>query len=278
MEGDAANFGMASDTGEVSEASFESTLGLDASTDSAAVESVGAQGDGQIGPPDGNAQAGGSDASASGNGPLFSGVANIMVLGSSNESQTCWRAFLWQKLRSDGITNFKFVGSQVVGPDCGVPGYDMACEARPGTIVTSVSASTFHGWFAANPPDIVLQHIGGADLMSNIAPSAVIMTYSVIVEQARAVNPKVIFIVAQHTPQDPAGCTDCLAQVMALNAMIPGWAAQTTTAQSPVSVVDLFTGLDIVADFSDRVHLNTAGSEIVSDRWLAALLPILGPR
>jgi hypothetical protein len=236
---------------------------------------IDAQADVVVGPLNGaDAQASASDANAA---RLFSGTVNIMVLGSSNESQTCWRAFLWQKLRSNGITNFAFVGSQVVGPDCGVPGYDMACEARPGTIVTSVSAATFHSWFAAHPPDIVLQHIGGADLMDNIAPAEVILTYSVIVEQARAVNPKVIFFVAQHTPQDPTGCTNCLADVMALNALIPAWAAQTTTAESPVSVVDLYTGLDVVADFSDRVHLNTAGSEIVSDRWLAALLPLLEP-
>jgi acyl-CoA thioesterase I len=223
------------------------------------------------------AAASGSDASTH-DAPVFNGVVNIMVLGSSNESQTCWRAFLWQKLRADGITRFDFVGSQVVGPDCGVPGYDKACEASPGTIVTSLPASTFHGWFAANPPDIVLQHIGGADLMdANVPPTDVIKTYSVIVEQAREVNPKVIFFVAQHTPQDPVGCSNCLAQVMALNALIPGWAVQTTTAESPISVVDLYTGLDLTTDFSDRVHLDTAGSEIVAGRWLTALLPILSP-
>jgi hypothetical protein len=224
-----------------------------------------------------DAQPTGSDASAMRDAPLFAGIAKIMVLGSSNESGTCWRAFLWQKLRSAGITSFDFVGSQVVGPDCGVAGYNKACEARPGTIVTGISAATYKGWFAAHPPDIVLQHIGGADLMSNITAANVIKAYSVIVEQARAVNPKVIFLVAQHTPQDPPGCGNCIADVVALNSAIPGWAAQTTTTESPVSVVDLYTGLDSAADFSDRVHLNVSGSQKVSDRWMAALLPILKP-
>jgi len=208
---------------------------------------------------------------------IFTDVAKIMVVGSSNEEITCWRAFLWQKLRGGGITNFDFVGSRNVGPDCGVAGYDKDCEARSGSIVTSVSADTYHGWFAAHPPDIVLMHNGGADLMSNIPASDVIKTYSVIVEQARAVNPKVIFLVAQHTPQEPTGCTDCLANVLELNGAIPGWAMQISTPDSPVSPVDLYTGLDLVADFSDRVHLNTSGSEKVSDRWLAALLPFFKP-
>jgi hypothetical protein len=208
---------------------------------------------------------------------IFTGVAKIMVLGSSNESITCWRAFLWQKLRDAKITNFDFVGSQTVGPDCGVAGYDKDCEARSGTIITSIPAATYHDWFAAHPPDIVLMHIGGADLLSNIPVADVIKAYSVIVEQARTVNPKVVFLVAEHTPQDPAGCTNCLTDVMALNSAIPGWAMQMTTAASPVSAVDLFTGLDLTTDFSDRVHLNVAGSEKVSDRWLAALLPLFQP-
>jgi hypothetical protein len=200
-----------------------------------------------------------------------------MILGSSNEEITCWRAFLWQKLRAAQITNFDFVGTQHTGPDCGVPGYDKDSEARSGTIVTSLTADQLHGWFAANPPDVVLQHNGGADLLDNIAVPKVITAFSLIVDEARKVNPKVIFIVAQHTPQDPQGCTDCIANVMALNSAIVGWAAQTTTAASPVTTIDLYTGLDVVADFSDRVHLNTSGSEKVSDRWLAALLPLFQP-
>jgi hypothetical protein len=207
----------------------------------------------------------------------FTGLARIMILGSSNEAITCWRAFLWQKLRNGGITNFDFVGSQTVGPDCGVVGYDQDCEARSGTIITSISADTYKSWFAAHPPDIVLMHIGGADLLNNIPADNVIKTYSVIVEQARTVSPKVIFLVAQHTPQEPTGCADCRANVIALNTAIVGWAMQVTKPESPVSPVDLFTGLDVVTDFSDRVHLNTSGSEKVSDRWLAALMPILKP-
>jgi hypothetical protein len=214
---------------------------------------------------------------APGEATAFTGIAKIMILGSSNEAITCWRAFLWQKLRNGGITNFDFVGSQTVGPDCGVPGYDQDCEARSGTIITSISADTYHGWFAAHPPDIVLMHIGGADLLNNIPVDNVIKTYSVIVEQARIVSPKVIFLVAQHTPQEPTGCADCRANVIALNTAIVGWAMQVTTLASPVSPVDLFTGLDVVTDFSDRVHLNVSGSEKVSDRWLAALVPIFKP-
>lgn len=272
--GDASSSAVSGDAGAADVESLDAADGGSQPSDGLAIPPAPGQDGAQPGT---DAQATASDASVAPDAPVFSGMAKIMVLGSSNESATCWRAFLWQKLRSAGITSFDFVGSQIVGPDCGVAGYTKACEARPGTIVTGISAATFHGWFAAHPPDIVLQHIGGADLMANISAADVIKAYSVIVEQARAVNPKVIFLVAQHTPQDPAGCGTCIADVMALNAAIPGWAAQVTTTQSPVSVVDLYTGLDLTTDFSDRVHLNVSGSEKVSDRWLAALQPILKP-
>ena len=108
-------------------------------------------------------------------------------------------------------------------------------------------------------------------------PANMIRAYTTIVEQARSVNPKVIFLVAQHTPMTPASCPNCVQNTMALNNAIPGWAAQITTNDSPILVVDLYNGLDPVADFPNRVHLNTSGSEKVSDKFMAALHPILKP-
>jgi lysophospholipase L1-like esterase len=86
------------------------------------------------------------------------------------------------------------------------------------------------------------------------------------------VNPRVIYLAAQHTPQMPDN-----ADVMMLNAAMVPWAAGITTAESPVALVDLFTGINSQTDMSDGVHLNDMGSEIVSDRWFAALSPILKP-
>jgi lysophospholipase L1-like esterase len=221
--------------------------------------------------------AGAADAGSAPDAAALTGVVKMMVLGSSNEVITCWRAFLWQKLRAAGVTNFDFVGSQTGGPDCGVPGYDKDSESRSGTIVTGITAAQWTERFKAHPPDMVLMHIGGADLLQNIAPAKVIQAYTLAVAQARAVNPQVRFLVAQHTPQEPASCPNCRATVMELNATIVEWSMQTTTAASPVSPVDLFTGLDVATDTSDRVHLNMSGSQKVSDRWFAALLPLLQP-
>jgi hypothetical protein len=219
----------------------------------------------------------GTDAPTPHDGPVLTGTVKIMVLGSSNEVITCWRALLQQKLRAAGVTNFDFVGSQSDGPDCGTGAYDKDDESHSGLVISNVPASTFLDEFKAHPPQIVLQHFGGADILDNLPIDPIIATYTTVVAQARMVNPDVIFLAAQHTPETATGCNDCIANVMKLNAAMVPWAAATTTDASPVSLVDLFTGLVTATDFSDGVHLNMAGSDKVADRWLAALLPLLKP-
>jgi acyl-CoA thioesterase-1 len=212
----------------------------------------------------------GSDAPSASGGPL-DGVVPIMVLGSSNETGTCWRAFLWQKLRAAGVTNFDFVGRTNVGPDCGVAGYDKDVEAAPGTIITGFSANDFAVRFKAHPPRIVLVHVGGADARDGVPIPKILAAYSLAVEQARAVEPHVIFFVAQHTPQQP------MTGILELNAAMPGWALQISTPASPVSVVDLYTGIVPATDLSDGTHLNTTGSQKVAGWFFDVVLPWFKP-
>jgi hypothetical protein len=215
--------------------------------------------------------AAGGSAGSGGGGTVLSGIVKIMVLGSSNELITCWRALLWQKLETANIKNFDFVGSVTSGPDnCGVTGYDKDLQAESGIIISNLSASDFAGWFNAHPPQVILMHFGGADLLMDMPIDGVIKGYSLALAQARLVNPAVRLLIAQHTPEGKD-------TVVTLNADIVTWAMQNTTAASPITVVDLYTGLDPVNDFSDGVHLNLSGSEKVASRWFTALQPILKP-
>lgn len=198
---------------------------------------------------------------------VFTDTASILVLGSSNELGSCWRAFLQQRLHDAGIDNFDFVGGVSEGPDCGAVAYDKDLQAQGGTIVTNLSADTFADWFSTYDPDLVLAHFGGADLLSNMPVAGIIEGYSRALEQARLVNPRIHFLMAQHTPQDPGAVEE-------LNAATVTWATENTTLESPVIAVDLYTGLDLDLDFSDRVHLNDLGSEKVADRWFEVLEPL----
>jgi hypothetical protein len=200
-----------------------------------------------------------------------------MVLGSSNELQTCWRALLWQKLHAANLEDFDFVGDVTDGPDCGVPGYDKDVRAQGGVIVTNLTAEQFAAWFTAHPADAMLVHFGGADLLQNMPLDGVIAGYTRALEQARIVKASVRFLIAQHTPQDSESCDDCVNTVKQLNAQITTWATANSKPESPIVVVDLFTGVDPVTDTSDGIHLNVAGSTKVADRFFAALSPYFGP-
>jgi hypothetical protein len=224
------------------------------------------------------APAGGSGGSGgSGGASGLMGTQAIMVLGSSNELITCWRAFLWRALQNANIKNFDYVGDVTSGPDCSVPGYDKDLRAESGIIISNLPASKYQEWFTAHPPDIILMHFGGADLLKNMPVDGVMKSYSLALAEARKVKPHVRLLIAQHTPQDSSGCAACDASVLELNADIVTWAAANTTADSPVTAIDLYTGLVPATDLSDGVHLNETGSQKVADRWFAALKPLFQP-
>ena len=73
-----------------------------------------------------------------------------------------------------------------------------------------------------------------------------------------------------------SACATCPADVVALNNALPAWAAGLTTAQSPITLADLWTGFDAVTDTVDGVHPNDTGFQKMSDRWYPALTQALG--
>jgi GDSL-like Lipase/Acylhydrolase family len=193
-------------------------------------------------------------------------TVKLMVVGSSNEIGTCWRAYLWQELHLNDITNFHFVGQQSGGPSCTVMGWnDTALQAMSGIIVTNLPASTYLGWFTANPPDVILMHFGGADILAGMPVDGVMKAYATALAQARMVNPKVVLLIAEHTPEGKDA-------IVTLDADVAAWAPTVSTAASPVIAVDLYTGM-LPSDFSDGVHLNATGAQKVADRFYKALAP-----
>jgi lysophospholipase L1-like esterase len=89
-------------------------------------------------------------------------------------------------------------------------------------------------------------------------------------------NPHVKILVAQIIPMDPAkSCSGCAQGVIALNDAIPDWASGKSTDQSPIIVVDQWTGFDTDTDTYDGVHPNNAGNQKIADRWYSAMASLL---
>ncbi|MFF5225856.1 cellulose binding domain-containing protein [Dactylosporangium sp. NPDC000521] len=215
-------------------------------------------------------------------GPAVSAAAavRVMPLGDSiTAGPGCWRAKLWHRLQTSGYTNIDFVGGVSDGGGCN-PGYayDFDHEGHGGFSATGIADNNqLPPWLAAARPDVVLMHLGTNDMWGGYIPTATkLAAFTKLVGQMRAQNPAVRIVVAQIIPMSASACATCPADVVALNAAIPGWAAGLTTAQSPIVVADLWTGFDAATDTGDGVHPNDAGFQKMADRWFPAVTQVLG--
>ena len=204
----------------------------------------------------------------------------VMPLGDSiTSSPGCWRAYLWNRLQTAGFTNIDFVGSgsDFGGCNPGFP-YDFDNEGHSGFSITGIAdQNQLPPWLTAARPDIVVVHLGTNDMWGGFIPlQNKITAYTKLIGQMRANNPNMKIIVAQIIPMNADGCTTCMADVVAFNNALPAWAASLTTAQSPITLVDQWTGFDVVADTFDRVHPVTSGFIKMGDRFFPAVAAALG--
>jgi chitodextrinase/lysophospholipase L1-like esterase len=201
----------------------------------------------------------------------------IMPLGDSiTGSPGCWRALLWNRLQNAGFTDIDMVGT--LGPQgCGVP-YDGDNEGHGGFLVTNVAdQNQLVPWLAATLPDIVIMHFGTNDVWSSRPTATILAAYTKLVGQMRASNPNMKILVAKIIPMAASACgTGCPERAVDLNNAIPGWAASLTTTQSPITVVDQWTGFSTTTDTYDGIHPNAAGDQKISDKWFPALTAALG--
>jgi lysophospholipase L1-like esterase len=200
----------------------------------------------------------------------------IMPLGDSiTGSPGCWRALLWNRLQNTGFTDIDFVGT-LPPQGCGIA-HDGDNEGHGGILATNIaSQNLLPGWLSATRPDVVLMHLGTNDVWNNRSPQQILGAFTTLVTQMRASNPSMRVLVAQIIPMNPANCPDCGNRVVAFNAAIPGWASGLSTAQSPITVVDQWTGFSTSADTTDGVHPNgTTGIQKMSDRWYPPLANVL---
>nr|WP_285689349.1 SGNH/GDSL hydrolase family protein [Actinoplanes sp. NBRC 103695] len=200
-----------------------------------------------------------------------------MPLGDSiTGSPGCWRASLHNNLVAAGH-EVDMVGT-LAGQGCGVA-YDGDNEGHGGFLAVTIASGTqLPPWLAATDPDVVLMHLGTNDVWSNRSPTEILAAFSTLLRQMRAQNPSTVLLVAKIIPMNPSNCAECGARAAGLNNAIPAWAAQNSTAASPVRVVDQWTGFDTATDTYDGVHPNDAGNAKISAKWLAALETVLPRR
>ncbi len=203
-------------------------------------------------------------------------AVRIMPLGDSiTGSPGCWRALLWNQLQKAGYTKINFVGT-LPPTNCGIP-YDGDNEGHAGYLATNIAKQNLlPGWLSATHPQVVIMHLGTNDVWSNVPPATILAAFSTLVNQMRASNRNMKILVAQILPMHPSNCPQCAQRVVNLNAAIPAWARSKSTAQSPITVVDQWTGFNDATDTIDGVHPNNSGNQKMAAKWFGPLTHALG--
>ncbi len=180
-----------------------------------------------------------------------------------------YRYWLYQDLEKLGY-DVDFVGSldqpePLVGSD---PHNEGHAAYTAGQVLAELPV-----WLEAYPaPDVALVHLGTNDAIYSVARDRTIADLQGIVGVLRARNPSMTILVAQIIPTSVASINT---RIEALNREIAGLQAL-STPQSPVVIVDQYSGYDGVADNQKGgVHPLTSGEKKMTAQWEIALVPVL---
>jgi acyl-CoA thioesterase-1 len=203
----------------------------------------------------------------------------------SNSPQASYRYWLDHDLHNAFIP-FEFMGTQTdnYGGAPKYPDFDHHHEGHSGytTALFMTTSDPFYmdkilsakraGTTEANIPDIVLLHMGSNDVFQGVATATSMSNLGKIIDKFRGANPNVVIFLAEIIPCAAPDGSNC-GKIATFNAAIPALAASKTTTNSPVIVVDQYTGFDATAghDTYDGVHPVESGEKKMSAKWLAAI-------
>ena len=224
-------------------------------------------------------------------------TVNILPLGNSITNGTSvynsYRRSLWQMLHKANY-NFDFIGSwdkQHMGAPYPNPDFDLDHDGHSGWTAHhlleppdwDIQRGNIDQWLKSYRPDIVLMELGTNEVFQCTSAAAAMNDLSTIIDKLRVNNTSVKILLAQipplgkkWAPQKLCGNDISYEQSLKLfNQAILQFAESKTTTQSPVIIVDQFTGINPDTDMYDDIHPNTSGEKIMAERWFKAMKPFL---
>ncbi|KAI1084891.1 carbohydrate esterase family 3 protein [Whalleya microplaca] len=193
-----------------------------------------------------------------------------MPFGDSITEIICWRAKLWEKLKDTEWGTVDWVGSGKGENNCGDTTYDRDNEGHSGFLAIDIAnKNQLVGWLKTNPADVITMHLGTNDIVQQNKPvTDIIDAFTTLVGVMRESNPSTKLVVAQIIPM---GLGNYNTQIQNLNKAIIPWAEGLNTTESPIWVVDQYTGFSST-DLRDGVHPNDAGDTKMMNVWYPALI------
>ncbi|KAI1653667.1 carbohydrate esterase family 3 protein [Daldinia decipiens] len=200
-----------------------------------------------------------------------SATLRYMPFGDSITEIICWRAKLWEKLKPTEWGSVDWVGSGKGENNCGDSTYDRDNEGHSGFLAIDIAdKKQLVGWLQANPADVITMHLGTNDIVQQNKPvNEIIAAFTTLIGVMRASNPKTKIVVAQIIPM---GFGNYNTQIQNLNKAIIPWAQGLNTTESPIWVVDQYTGFSGTSDLRDGVHPNASGDDKMVNIWYPALV------
>jgi len=203
-------------------------------------------------------------------------------------SHLSYRYYLWMKLIDAGI-DFDFVGSMnsheggnPEWPEYKGRSFDRDHEGHEGWHADQMLAAISGGGdgrirelLQADPPDIVLLHMGTNDIGIGMDVEGTANEIGQIIKALRKSNPNVIIMLAKLIPVRGESTNG---RIIKFNAYIEQIGADTSSKASPVIVVDHSSGFDAYADTFDGLHPNESGERKMARKWFEALQVVIEKR
>ena len=209
----------------------------------------------------------------------------ILPLGDSithaDSSHYSYRYKLWKKLIDSGI-EFDFIGSMntnsggnPVWPQYKGLSFDQNHEGHSGWRAEELlygrpsnpELGDLTDWLKIYTPDIVLLHIGTNDLGAGQSYSSTANEIKLIIDTIRMDNQDVTILLAKIIPRNYT-----YNNIIAFNEYIEPIAQEKKLPNSPVIVVDQWTGFSYEEDTYDGTHPNTSGEEKMAEKWFQTIV------
>jgi fibronectin type 3 domain-containing protein/lysophospholipase L1-like esterase len=202
-------------------------------------------------------------------------AVKIMALGDSITAgwsgHDSYRYRLYSSLAQAGY-DVNFVGTRNTIGSGTAPhanSFDPDNEGHAGWMADQIQSS-IAGWANTYKPDIVLLHIGTNDISVSQAASGIIAEVGGIIDNLRSVVPNVKILLAKIIP-----ASGFVTQTNSFNNLIPNLISSKTSAQSPITMVDQYSGFNANSDNFDGIHPNEGGEVKMAAKWYSALQSIL---
>ncbi|MEN6342924.1 MAG: carbohydrate-binding protein [Methanospirillum sp.] len=176
----------------------------------------------------------------------------------------------------DNNCDFDFVGSR---SDPDFPGYsfDRDHEGHGGYTIEGIVDGVGTGgklstWLTGYYPDIALVLIGTNDVLANRPMNDRFSDLGRLVDTLRAKNSRIKIFVGKLPPTGDS-YRNQNSGLYAFNDRLPGWASGKTSSNSPITIVDLYSGYDGRDDNQAPryIHPDQSGEQKIADRWYAAI-------